>query len=263
MPAYQKIVWMGLVVIVIAILALAYFLFLAPQAVKKEAAIPETSSLPVPQASLPAAAPGNDASIVPLELDLDRSDAAVRELVESEGIPGVMKGWLRQKEIVRTVVTAVDSIARGESPAAQLPFLAPAAKFSASERNGTFFIDPRSFKRYDPLVNAFTAIPDKTWIAWYRKLRPTLEKAFAELGYPGITFAQRLQQAIEQLLRAPLPRENAALEKRILCYAYAEAGLENLNPAQKHLLRLGPENVARIQGKLRSLAAALNPSGKK
>jgi hypothetical protein len=262
MPSYQKIVWMGLVVVVIAILALAYFLFLAPQAGKKEAALPETSSLPAPPSAAPVTAAENDANIAPLELDLDRSDGAVREMVAAEEIPAAMKGWLQQKEIVRTVVAAVDSIARGESPAAQLPFLAPAAKFSASEKNGTFFIDPRSFRRYDPLVNAFTAIPDKTWIMWYRKLRPTLEKAFAELGYPGITFAQRLRQAIEQLIQAPLPRENAVLEKKIICYAYADAGLENLSPAQKHLLRLGPENAARIQGKLRALAAALSPSGK-
>jgi len=263
MPTYQKIVWFGLVAIVIAILALAYFLFLAPQAGKKEAAFPETSSLPSPQAAATAAAAENGSNIAPLELDLDRSDTAVRELVAAEKIPAGMKEWLQQKEIVRTVVAAVDSIARGESPAAQLPFLAPAAKFAVTERNGKLFIDPRSFGRYDPLVNAFTAIPDKTWTTWYWKLRPTLEKAFAELGYPGITFAQRLQQAIEQLVQAPLPRENAVLEKKILSYAYADAGLENLNPAQKHLLRLGPENVARIQGKLRALAAALNPSGKK
>jgi len=263
MPTYQKIVWFGLVAIVIAILALAYFLFLAPQAGKKEAVFPETSSLPSPQAAATAAAAENGSNIAPLELDLDRSDTAVRELVAAEKIPAGMKEWLQQKEIVRTVVAAVDSIARGESPAAQLPFLAPAAKFAVTERNGKLFIDPRSFGRYDPLVNAFTAIPDKTWTTWYWKLRPTLEKAFAELGYPGITFAQRLQQAIEQLVQAPLPRENAVLEKKILSYAYADAGLENLNPAQKHLLRLGPENVARIQGKLRALAAALNPSGKK
>jgi hypothetical protein len=262
MPSYQKIVWMGVVVVVIAILALAYFLFLSPPAGKNEAVIPATPALPAPQPAVPAAAVDN-AGVVPLELDLDDSDAAVRELVGSVAIPAAMRGWLQHKEILRTVAAAVDSIARGESPAPQLPFLAPAAKFTASERNGKFTIDPRSFKRYDPLVDAFMAVPDGAWVTWYRKLRPALEKAFAELGYPGITFSQRLGQAIEQLLRTPLPRDNAELEKRIVCYAYADAGLENLNPAQKHLMRLGPENVARIQGKLRALAAALNLSGKK
>jgi len=35
--------------------------------------------------------------------------------------------------------------------------------------------------------------------------------------------------------------------------------LEELSPAQKNLLRMGPRNVARIQAKLRALLAALDP----
>jgi hypothetical protein len=101
------------------------------------------------------------------------------------------------------------------------------------------------------------AIPDETLIFWYRKLRPTLETAFRELGYPEITFSQRLKQAIEQLAQVPATREDVALEKRILSYAFSDINLEDLNPAQKHLLRLGPQNVARIQKKLRALTSGL------
>ncbi len=38
---------------------------------------------------------------------------------------------------------------------------------------------------------------------------------------------------------------------------------KTLNPAQKHLLRLGPGNAARIQNKLRALAAAAESLAKK
>ncbi len=107
------------------------------------------------------------------------------------------------------------------------------------------------------------AVPDKAWVTWYKTLRPTLERAFGELGYPGITFAQRLQQAIEQLTQVPLLPEKIALEKKVLSYAFADADLEALNPAQKHLLRLGPGNAARLQNKLRALSALLKTSGKK
>jgi hypothetical protein len=103
----------------------------------------------------------------------------------------------------------------------------------------------------------FVAIPDETLIFWYKKLRPTLETAFRELGYPEITFSQRLKQAIEQLDQVPITRADVPLEKKILSYAFSNINLENLNPAQKHLLRLGPQNVARIQKKLRGLASAL------
>jgi hypothetical protein len=264
MPTYQKIVWIGVAVATIAILALAYFLFLAPAAEKKAVTLPETASLGRSlEPAAPEAGAGIDPDIVPLDLDLEQSDSAVRSLIAAGEIPAAMRGWLQQTNILRTVVAAVDSIARGESPAGQLPFLAPRGKFLAYEKNGIAYLDPRSFQRYDSLVGVFTAIPDKTWITWYKRLLPTLEKAFRELGFPGVTFAERLRQAIEHLLQTPPTRGEIALEKRILSYAYADPGLEDLSPAQKHLLRLGPGSAARVQKKLRSLAAALAPSGNK
>ncbi len=264
MQTYQKIIWIGLVVTAIAILTLGYFLFLAPGAEKKTVTIPETSSLGKPQESAATEAGEEfDPTIVPLELDLDQSDSAVRSLIAAAEIPAAMRGWLQQANILRTVVAVVDSTARGESPAGQLPFLAPRGKFLAYEKNGIAYVDPRSFQRYDSLVGVFTAIPDKTWVTWYTQLLPTLEKAFRELGFPGVTFAERLRMAIGHLTQAPLTGEEITLEKKVLSYAYADPGLENLSPAQKHLLRLGPFNAGRVQKKLRSLAVALAHSGKK
>lgn len=264
MPTSQRIIWIGLAVTAIAVLVLGYFLFLAPQAGKEPAKLPELSSLAkAPEAETAEPVEPDDPAIVPLDLDLDASDAAVRDLVAAGNIPAAMKNWLQQKEIVRTVVASVDSIARGESPAAQLRFLAPAERFMPRARDGKFWLDPRSYRRYDPLVGAFIAVPDKAWITWYKTLRPTLEKAFRELGYPGITFAQRLQQAIEQLTQVSLVRKEIALEKKVLSYAFAEDELEDLNPAQKHLLRLGPDNAARVQKKLLALSAALALQRKK
>ncbi len=130
MPTYQRIVWIGLAVTAIAILVLGYFLFLAP-AGRKKGGRPSRTPLRCPGADCrppPRPATRADPAIVPLDLDLDRSDEAVRELVAAAEIPAAMKAWLRQKEIVRTVVAVVDNIAQGQSPAAQLPFLAPAGK---------------------------------------------------------------------------------------------------------------------------------------
>jgi hypothetical protein len=39
--------------------------------------------------------------------------------------------------------------------------------------------------------------------------------------------------------------------------------LESLSQAQKHLLRMGPENILRIQSKLRELAKALGIASSK
>jgi hypothetical protein len=259
MPAYQKIVWIGLGLTVIAILALGYFLFLAPASPQKTPSLPEPSALVKPQeATAPVDVEADDPNIIPLDLDLNQSDGPVRELVAAAEVPAAMREWSRQKDLVRLVVVAVDNIAQGLSPAAQLPFLAPTDKFSAIGKNGAFTLDPRSFRRYDLMVNTFVAVADKIWIDWYKKLRPTLDKAFKELGYPGVTFSQRLQQAIGQLLQVPLIYKDMELEKKVLSFAFTDVNLEDLSPAQKHLLRMGPGNVARIQNKLRNLAAGLN-----
>jgi hypothetical protein len=258
MPPYQKIIWAALGVTVIAILTLGYFLFLAPQAREKSVLKTEFTPREIPQPTESTLTkPVEEKDFSPLKLDLDQSDPAVRELIASAQVPRLLREWSRQKELLRSVAAAVDNVAQGQSPTAQLTFLAPEEKFSVIEKNGAIYLNPQSFRRYDALINVFMAIPDETLIFWYRKLRPTLETAFRELGYPEITFSQRLKQAIEQLDQVPVTREDVLLEKKILSYAFADSNLEDLNQAQKHFLRLGPQNVARIQKKLRALATGL------
>ena len=258
MPTYQKVILAALSVAVIAILILGYFLFLAPQARDKSIAKTEITAPEIPQATESALPkPAEDRDFSPLKLDLDQSDEAVRELIAAAQVPQLLREWSRQKELLRSVVAAVDNVAQGQSPAVQLAFLTPGEKFAVIEKNNSTCLDPRSYKRYDVLINVFVAIPDETLIFWYRKLLPALETAFRELGYPGITFSQRLKQAGEQLDQVPVLKGDAPLEKKILSYAFADSNLEDLSPAQKHLLRLGPHNVARIQKKLRAFIAGL------
>ena len=51
--------------------------------------------------------------------------------------------------------------------------------------------------------------------------------------------------------------QGIALKMSGIVYAYADPRLEGLSPAQKQLLRMGPENVKAIQAKLREIAAVL------
>jgi len=51
--------------------------------------------------------------------------------------------------------------------------------------------------------------------------------------------------------------EPAQVEQLIVTYAWADERIEALSGAQRHFLRMGPDNVRRIQGKLRELRAAL------
>jgi hypothetical protein len=264
MLSSQRLTWIAIAVVALAIIGLGYFLFIAPAGEKAGPARPASSSLPAPAAEVSApAAPAPTTAVTPLDLDLDASDDAVRRLVLGQDPPEALRVWLKQKDLLRTAVAAVDAIARGESPAPLLPFLSPAGTFAVAERGGRVIIDPKSFLRYDPLAAAFQAVPDASWLRWYAALRPTLEKAFRELGYPEVTFAERLQQAIGHLLLAPPIAGDIVLERKMMSYAFADPELEGLSAAQKHLLRTGPANAARLQAKLRSLSRLLRTGGEK
>jgi hypothetical protein len=264
MMSSQRLTWIAIAVVAAAILGLGYFLFIAPSGEKAGPAQPVSSPRPAPgaEAAAPAAA-GPPAAVTPLDLDLDASDDAVRRLVLEQEPPAALRAWLKQKDLLRTAVAVVDAVARGESPAALLPFLSPAGTFSVTERAGRMIVDPKSFLRYDPLAAVFQAVPDEAWLRWYAALRPTLEKAFRELGYPDVTFAERLQQAVGHLLLAPPIAGDIVLERKMMSYAFADPQLEGLSAAQKHLLRTGPTNAARLQAKLRSLSRLLRTGGGK
>ena len=73
--------------------------------------------------------------------------------------------------------------------------------------------------------------------------------------YLGLVIEDRYR--IDELLGAPVVTGDVELELKVLTYEYLDPELEDLSGAQKQLLRAGPINVARIQGKLRKLAFAL------
>jgi len=66
-----------------------------------------------------------------------------------------------------------------------------------------------------------------------------------------------LRKAMVELLEVPVIKENLKLEKKVVTYTMVDSDLESLSFAQKHLLRMGPDNVRVIQGQLRVLAVSL------
>jgi hypothetical protein len=97
----------------------------------------------------------------------------------------------------------------------------------------------------------------KGCVTLYRKLTPALQEAYQELGYPDAKFDDALRKAVNELLKVPVVEKNIELEKKVITYMMADPELENLSAAQKHLLRMGPDNVRSIQAKLREMSRAL------
>lgn len=219
-------------------------------------AAPEPIAAPVPA---PPPAPALPPS--------DRTDPLVRTQFGALSSHPSLAKWLEATDLVRRFVAAVFAVAQGDSPRQALNFLEPAGAFRAQEkvgrRNGVrsvrSFIDPESYRRYDLIADVLDSVEISKVAAAYAELAPLFEMAHAEIAPPGTTFAATLGKAVGRLAALPLPDEKVELEAHGAVYRYADPKLEALSAAEKHLLRMGPKNMSRVQGKLKELAAALQP----
>jgi hypothetical protein len=164
--------------------------------------------------------------------------------------------WLATDNSIRNFVVAVDNIASGATPAARMRALRPTGAFRVREARGGLFIDPRSFERYGPVADAVDSLNPQTAAQVCGTLKPRLVDAYGELGREG-TFDAALERAIVALLRAPAAGPDTRLVPHGVSYAFEDAALEGLTPAQKQLARMGPRNVRIIQDKLRQIALAI------
>ena len=193
---------------------------------------------------------------------LDQSDGFVRDLVGTLSSHSALAGWLRQPNLVRTFAAAVENVSLGGTPTANLGFMRPTGAYSVVERktvNGSEIVpDPASYERYGVITTVFTSIDPQTAGDVYRRLHGLIQEAFAELGYPDTSFDSTLATAFTTLIQTPVPATAPLLEAHLNTYHYADQRLEALLPAQKQLLRMGPDNARRIQDHLQRLGSALD-----
>lgn len=189
---------------------------------------------------------------------LATSDIVVRELASEISSHPKLIAWLINEDLVRRFVASVDNIASGVSPRAHLDFLRPKEGFEVDEwRNGVLVIEADSYGRYDLVAQVFASLDTEGTVALYRELEPLIDEAYAEIGPADAKFDDRLDRAFDLLLAVPVLEEPAQVEQLIVTYAWADDQLEALSGAQRHFLRMGPDNVSLIQDKLGELRAAL------
>lgn len=217
---------------------------------------------PAPSESLAPVTPGEPPVLVttdaqtqdepPLPI-LDESDGFVRELLEPQALSGA---WLEPEQLLRRVATLLDNAAVGSFPKRQLAFLAPEGDFAVIRAGKLYRIDPKSYARFDAVVSVLETFEAQTMADIYRRVEPLLTKALAELGQaqsPDLLLAK----AIAVVAQIPQLDDEVRLVRPDVLYRYQDPTLEKLSPLQKQVLRMGPDNVARIQGYLVELAEVL------
>jgi len=253
----KKVLKLGLGILlllatVVAVLYIAVFKKPAPAPAAAKA-VAEAAKAPATGA---AATEGDEPLALPA-VGLDQSDPVVREYAKAISSSARFGQWLGSKELVRKFVVAVDNIANGQSPRSHVNFWAPEGQFRAVNKPAGTFIDESKYSRYDPVAEVFVSLDARAAVRFYRGLRPLIQDAYRDLGYPDTDFSDTLIKAMAELLETPVVEGPIKLEKKILSYVMTDESLEGLSQAQKQLLRMGPKNVQLIQGKIRELAAAL------
>ena len=190
--------------------------------------------------------------------ELDESDALVRALI-GRASPGLeLARWLASPNLIRRFTVSVDNIAEGKSPRRHLSELAPMAPFRAIGKRDAFYVDPRSYERYDLMARVFSLLSAPACARVYRSIRPLIDEAYRDLGYPGRDFDDTLGRAISELLETPVVEGSPELTQGLISYRYRDPALETLSAVQKQLLRMGPRNARKVQDKLREIGAALD-----
>ena len=194
------------------------------------------------------------------EVDLPRlsqSDAFVRELLAGLSRHPAMTSLLLSDELVRKIVTAIVNVAEGDHPARHFPYLAPDEPYEVVRRPPRVFVDPMSYCRYDVLVAGLESLDPAGVAELYQMTKPLALEAYRELGYLDQPFDATFAKAIDVLLRTPVVEGRIGLNADSVNYSYVDRRLEALAPAQKQLLRMGPQNARKVQNKLRELARAM------
>jgi len=260
------LLWTGVGVLAcVAIGLVLYFYFFHIGGSKEPAPVEKpvvkvSPPLPPPQKVVPE----EEKKIPPVTLPkLGQSDDVLREKAKGLSSNPKLADWLKIKHIIRRITAAVDSVADGRSPRASLKFLAPKKEFSVQKKGEKFYINPQSYTRYNLAADVFQSLNAEGTVRVFEELKPLFQDAYRELGYKDRDFQDTLVRAIKELLRAPVVENDVLLEENEekgvanVAATMADEKLEDLSDAQKHLLRMGPKNTAKIQGKLREIAQAL------
>jgi len=274
--------WIILIILVVLGLCAWYLFSIQREAVEEAPAPPQVAvdqAAPAPvvqeEEAEPDIAPPTVAEepvIEPPELPpLAESDPVAVEVLSGLAGDEPVRQYVVSEDVIPRLVATVDALSGKQVPASIKAVEGPGGDFQATAdedpasvvRNEAgdpipqYLIDPVNYRRYTPYVEMLEAADSAAIAASYRDHRPLFEEAFRQLGYPEGDFDQRLRAVIDELLATPDVTTPLRLIKPEAYYLYADEKLESLTAGQKVLLRMGPDNAARVKAKLTEIRDAL------
>jgi len=191
----------------------------------------------------------------PLPLLAD-SDPVFRKDVVS--VSPAFSEWLQGDNLISKYLTLVNDFSQGLRIYKHIRFLQLNKPFRVLQDSRGIYIAPEGYRRYDQLAAAIKALNIQATLKLYHRYRPLFVQVFSKFGYPEDYRVEDIfAKAVANILAAPVLEGRIDLVRPSVRYKFADKKLEALNPVQKQMLRMGPQNTRIIQNKLRLLIEAL------
>lgn len=185
---------------------------------------------------------------------LDESDAWLEEKLPTITWRKELLKLVIDDDMIRRFVVFTDNFSQGILAYEHSPLIKPTTSFFAREinENGDVIIkwDETSSRRFSLYVDLLRSVDSETLVSWYFELKPLVDEAYQELGYPEENFTDILQDAITKVLDMEIPKERIELIRPSVMYQFKNEDIERLDDAEKLMLRLGKENLLVIKSVL-------------
>jgi len=182
---------------------------------------------------------------------LSNSDSFVITRLAGIELGASLLRMLAPDDLIRKFVVFTHNVAQGELPQLDYPLRRIETEFVVREIDENLYeMDPATYRRFDTLIDTLVALEPQQAMRIYSALRPLFREAYAEIGYQDRDFDETVIGAIDQIMNA---REQAGpyqLIKPTVMYLFAEGHIEDMTPVEKQLLRLGPDNRAKLRNRL-------------
>ena len=187
----------------------------------------------------------------------DVGEAAVnKELARNWPLAQLRKYFNLQEQARRLVIT-VDNLPREHVPS-QLRVTRGVPELLRVKKEGeTITLDPSNYERYDRIIGYVEKMDARKIGRLYAKFYPLLQRTYEETGFPEERFHDRVLAALDDMMDAPRPTGPIRLVQPKVLYRFEDDHLESLSAGQKIMIRVGPENAARLRKVLARVRAAI------
>ena len=216
-----------------------------------------------PAPDIPQPAPQPNTGLQPeeppivIEVSLANSDQSLREMLDPAGASKQVTEILQADDLIQRSAGLLDGFSQGLIPRKVLPLTPPREKFNPLTIDGELYVDPASYQRFNSYTKGITAVNADLLVTAFHRYRPLLEQAYEELGYSAEDMDNALIRSLDYVLATPEAAAPIALTRKEAIFQFSDQELEQLPPLQKQLLRMGPENSARIKQWVKKLRQGL------